>query len=86
MSFFEGIGNIFGFGKKTEARLDELENKHIPWEEFPWNKFLIEEDIIKKWEKVDMKHINHLLANFDIEQAKFIGIDLEELSIVCTPA
>lgn len=37
------------------------------WEEFPWNKYLVQEDIIKKWKSVDMKHINHLLTHFDIE-------------------
>jgi len=28
------------------------------WEEFPWEKIMVEQDIIKKWKAVDMKKVN----------------------------
>jgi len=28
------------------------------WEEFPWEKIMVEQDIIKKWKDVDMKTVN----------------------------
>lgn len=47
---------------------DETPDGEIPqWEEFPWHKYLVQDDIIKKWKDVDMKHVKYLHANFDIE-------------------
>ena len=56
------------------------------WEEFPWNKYLVQEDIIKKWKSVDMKHINHLLTHFDIEDGQFKDVELEKVSVVMPAA
>jgi len=28
------------------------------WQEFPWEKIMVEQDIIKKWKAVDMKTVN----------------------------
>ena len=54
------------------------------WEEFPWERYLVKEDIIYKWRSVDMKVINNLHCNFDAEQGKFVDVPLEKLSIVKT--
>ena len=55
----------------------EEENK---WKEFPWEDIMIKTDVIKKWSKVDMKYINHLHTNFDIETGKFSNLSEEEKS------
>ena len=52
------------------------------WEEFPWKKYLVEEDIIKKWSKVDMKVINNLHSHFDPDTGEFMDIQLEKVSVV----
>jgi len=52
------------------------------WEEFPWKKYLVEEDIIKKWHKVDMKVINNLHSNFDPDTGEFTNVQLEKVSAV----
>ena len=33
-------------------------NKIEEWEEFPWQRIMVEQDIIKKWKNVDMKTVN----------------------------
>ena len=62
---------MFGFNmidsKITPGGNDEPRPSEITWEEFPWKKYLIDEDIIKKWSAVDMKYILYLHSNFDIE-------------------
>ena len=69
----------------TPGNKDETPDGEIPqWEEFPWHKYLVQDDIIKKWKDVDMKHIKYLHANFDIEQGKFVNIQLEKVSMVQT--
>lgn len=75
--FLRGFGAMFGFGGK-DAKGANLSREAI---EFPWTKYLIEEDVIKRWSAVDMKQVYHLHANFDIEQAQFVNIDLEEVSM-----
>lgn len=56
----------------------------MEWAEFPWERYLVKQDIIKQWKQVDMKYIYHLHANFDLEQAKFVNVELEEVSIIQT--
>ena len=67
--FLERITSFFSFGsnKNEEDKNDELDK----WEEFPWEDIMIKTDVIKKWDKVDMRYIQYLHANFDIETAKF---------------
>ena len=43
---------------------------------------MVEEDIIKKWIKVDMKVINNLHANFDPDTGEFTNVQLEKVSAV----
>ena len=75
-TLFGGIGSLFGMGGNTETPGGEdetpggedlLETPLPPVEDFPWAKYLIEEDIISKWKEVDMKQVNNLLRNFDVE-------------------
>ena len=60
------ISSIFTFTQKEEQQ--------DIWQEFPWEKIMIETDIIKKWSAVDMKYVNQLHANFDTESGKFTNI------------
>lgn len=47
------------------------------WQEFPWEQVIVKTDIILKWKKVDMKKINRLHANFDLDTGKFVNIEEE---------
>ena len=69
-SLFSNIANFF---KKSK---DEGEREPV-WQEFPWEQVIVKTDIIQKWKKVDMKKINRLHANFDLDTGKFINIDEE---------
>lgn len=85
--FFGGVKNIFfGFGqsKNTTPGGETPGQGPMAWAEFPWERYLVKEDIIKQWKQVDVKYINHLHANFDLEQAKFVNVELEEVSIIQT--
>ena len=67
--FLQRITNFFNFGSnKNEEDKNEDGDK---WEEFPWEDIMIKTDVIKKWDQVDMRYIQYLHANFDIETAKF---------------
>ena len=52
--FLKNISSIFTF-KKDESQAQSKEE--AKWEEFPWEQIFIKTDIIKKWNKVDMKKI-----------------------------
>jgi hypothetical protein len=43
----------------------------LEWNEFPWERLLVKENIISRWQSVDMKHINLLHRNFDVEKGEF---------------
>lgn len=60
---FGGMRTMLGFGQTPGAP----EETTPEWEEFPWERYLIKEDIIKKWKQVDMKLINNLHSNFDVD-------------------
>ena len=49
--FLRGFGAMFGFGGK-DAKGGDGTSRGV---EFPWTKYLIEEDVMKKWSSVDMK-------------------------------
>ena len=70
---------MLGFGQTPGA-----EETPGDWEEFPWEKYLIKEDIIKKWKQVDMKIINNLHSNFDVDQGEFVNVALEKVSVYKT--
>lgn len=72
-----GIGGLLGY-KNNQKREDNI----TIFKEFPWERYLIKEDIIKKWRKVDMNEVAHLLRNYDIEKSQFTGVDLEKVSVV----
>lgn len=61
--FFGGMKTMLGLGPTPQP-----EEQLPDWEEFPWAKYLIKEDIIRKWKQVDMRLVNNLLKNFDIEE------------------
>lgn len=85
--FFGGVRSIFSsFGQSKNATPggETPGQEQLEWQEFPWERYLIKEDIIKKWKQVDMKYIHHLHANFDLEQAKFVNVELPDVSIVQT--
>ena len=75
-SIFGGLRKALGYkvpettpGAPTEPLIE------VPvWEEFPWKKYLVEEDIIVKWKAVDMKVIHNLHSNFDIDKGEFTNI------------
>ena len=69
-SLFSNIANFF---KKSK---DDGANEPV-WQEFPWEQVIVKTDIILKWKKVDMKKINRLHANFDLDTGKFINIEEE---------
>jgi hypothetical protein len=48
------------------------------WQEFPWEQIIIKTDIIKKWSKVDVKYVNLLHANYDLETQTFINLQVEQ--------
>jgi hypothetical protein len=50
------------------------------WKEFPWEKYLVQEDIIQKWKKVDVNEINNLIKNFDTDTKEFQNVELEMVS------
>ena len=79
---FGRMKTMVGFGVTPGG--PETTPGEFEWEEFPWEKYLVKEDIIYKWRQVDMKVINNLHCNFDAEQGKFVDIPLEKLSIVKT--
>ena len=81
--FFGGVRNLF-FGQKNNNATPggETPGEDMQWAEFPWERYLIKQDIIKEWKQVDMKYIHHLHANFDLETAKFVNVELEEVSII----
>jgi hypothetical protein len=56
---------------QTPGEPEKPTNDIFVWEEFPWRKYLVEDDIIKKWGAVDMKVINNLHSNFDIDKGEF---------------
>ena len=70
-SLFSNIANFF---KKSK---DEADREPV-WQEFPWEQVIVKTDIIQKWKKVDIKKINRLHANFDLDTAKFVNIDEED--------
>lgn len=41
---------------------------------------MVKTDVINKWSKVDMKYINQLHTNFDIETGKFSNVSEEAKS------
>jgi len=54
-SLVDKFANMFRFKSDAGAPKD----KNIEeWEEFPWEKIMVEQDIIKKWKDVDMKTVN----------------------------
>lgn len=69
-SLFSNIANFF---KKSK---DDGEREPV-WQEFPWEQVIVKTDIIQKWKKVDMKKINRLHANFDLDTGKFVNIEEE---------
>lgn len=72
--FLSGIGNMI-FGKREQP--EEVKRP----KQFPWKQYLIEDDVMKRWATVDMRQVQHLHANFDIDQAQFVNCDLEEVSM-----
>lgn len=64
------FGNLFGFNRNHKKNEEE-------WQEFPWEKYLIKEDIIAKWKQVDVNEINVLLRHFDPDKKEFINIKNE---------
>jgi hypothetical protein len=83
------LTNLLGFvrqmGKQTEEEASMPRGSELLiWSEFPWERYLLKEDIISKWRSVDMKHINKLHRHFDAEQGKFVNIPLEQVSMVHT--
>ena len=71
--FLKGIGNMI-FGKSEDET-------SVRSPQFPWKKYLIEGDVMRRWKTVDMRQVQHLHANFDIDQAQFVNCDLEEVSM-----
>jgi hypothetical protein len=61
---FGGFGTMLGFGVTPGA---DTTPGQPDWEEFPWERYLVKEDIIKKWKQVDMRVINNLHSNFDVD-------------------
>jgi len=45
---------MFRFKSDASPKEEKVEE----WEEFPWEKIMVEQDIIKKWKAVDMKKVN----------------------------
>ena len=68
-----GFGGILGYKNKA---------KGPAFNEFPWEKYLIKEDIIRKWKRVDMAEVNLLLRSYDVEKSEFTNIELEKVSMV----
>ena len=80
---FGGIGSMFGFGTIPEETPDGEEATPMgdtpQIEEFPWEKYLIKEDVIKKW-KIDMKEVNLLLDSYSHTTGEFEGIEVERVT------
>ena len=74
---------MFGFGTtpgETPGGEDATPTGDTPQiDEFPWEKYLIKEDIIKKW-KVDMKEVASLLDSYSHETGEFEGIEVERVT------
>jgi len=65
--FFGNLGNLLGLKHETPGKGDDL----LKWKEFPWEKYIVQEDIIAKWKKIDMAEVNNLLRNFNAETKEF---------------
>ena len=63
VNIFVKFGKLFKFGNEDKSK--------YRWKEFPWEETIIKNDVIKKWDCVDMKVVNQLHANFDTELGKF---------------
>ena len=46
-NFLDGMKHMLGLAKKEEE--DITPDPILEWQEFPWERYLIQEDIIKKW-------------------------------------
>ena len=76
--FLQRITSFFNFGgSKNEGDKDEDGEQ---WVEFPWEDIMVNTNVIKKWQKVDMRYIQYLHANFDTETAKFPNLSSEAKS------
>ena len=72
--FFGNIGTLLGLTNS------ETPGEPFKWKEFPWERYMVKEDIINKWKKVDVGEINNLLRNFDAETKEFVNVELELVS------
>ena len=49
------FANMFRFKSDSNPKESKVVEE---WEEFPWEKIMVDQDIIKKWKAVDMKTVN----------------------------
>jgi hypothetical protein len=62
-TLFGGIGSLLGLNKNNDVKepstTPDFQDNFVTMtpqvEDFPWEKYLIEEDIISMWKVVDMK-------------------------------